>query len=235
MNTPEHTRRYTWLLFDADGTLLDYDASEDSALRTAAASFGLETTSEIREAYREINAALWRELEKGEISSERLRVLRFERLAEYLGVKLDAERFSGVYLEELARSGFMIEGAREMLEDLPKQISKAIITNGIRDTQFGRLKQAGILDDFSHIVVSETAGAAKPSSVFFDYVMERLGDVPRESILVIGDSLSSDIAGGIGYGLDTCWFNPSRSANNGPNRPTYEISRWEDLFAILRA
>lgn len=233
MDKAENSRRYSWLLFDADGTLLDYNAAEESALRTAAAEFKLKITPEIRTLYREINAALWEELEKGIVSSEKLRVLRFERLAEHLGVQLDAEHFSNVYLRELAQSGFMMEGAREMLEKLPKTVSKAIITNGIKDTQFGRLKQAGILDYFSHVVVSETAGAAKPSPIFFDSVMGLIGHVPLKSILVIGDSLSSDIAGGIGYGLDTCWFNPAGKVGDSSVLPTYEISGWEDLFGIL--
>ena len=225
--------RYSWLLFDVDGTLLDYDAAEDHALGAAAAAFGLKVTPEVRSLYRSINAALWAELEKGTVSSAELRVLRFDRLAARLGMTLDAASFSEAYLAELSRAGFLIDGAREMLDGLPETISKAVITNGIRDTQYGRLTRAGILDEFDHIVISETAGAAKPSPLFFDYLMDLIGDVPLERMLVIGDSLSSDIAGGVGYGIDTCWFNPGGKANDGPHAPTYEISDWREFVEVI--
>ena len=231
MNSP--VLRYSWLLFDADGTLLDYDAAEDHALRIAAESFGWTATPEIRELYRTINSELWLGLEKGTVTSEELRVLRFVRLSERCGWKLDAEAFSDAYLTELSRGGFLIEGAEAMLDRLPVGISKAIVTNGIRDTQFGRLAAAGILEKFAHVVVSETAGAAKPSPVFFDYVMNLIGGVPPDRMLLIGDSLSSDIAGGVGCGIDTCWFNPGGKANNSPFEPTYEISLWEEFAEIV--
>ncbi|RKX73341.1 MAG: noncanonical pyrimidine nucleotidase, YjjG family, partial [Spirochaetes bacterium] len=108
-----------------------------------------------------------------------------------------------------------------------------IITNGIKDTQYGRLKKAGLMEIFEEIIISEEAGIAKPAVGFFDYALERIGFRQIENMLVIGDSLSSDIAGGAGYGIDTCWFNPEGLENNSSVKPTYEISGWDGLFKIL--
>jgi 2-haloacid dehalogenase len=227
------TTRYSWLLFDADGTILDYNAAEIHSLTTAAASFGYDVTPEILNLYREINSALWADLERGNISSLELRVKRFESLAARLNWTVSAEDFSRIYLEKLGNSGFMINGARGMLDKLPDNMQRAIITNGIKDTQYGRLKQADLMDDFTHIIISEEAGVAKPAAGFFDYALERIGSNLIEEMLIIGDSLSSDIAGGVGYGIDTCWYNPQGLENRTQVKPTYEIADWGGLFSIL--
>ncbi len=226
-------KKYSWLLFDADGTILDYHAAEIFSLESAAASFGLEISAEVLNLYREINSALWADLEKGRISSLELRVKRFDTLATRLGWDISAEKFSQAYLRELGDSGFMMPGARKMLAEIPRDIHKAIITNGIKDTQYGRLMKAGLIDIFEEIIISEETGIAKPAAGFFDYTLERIGSSQIENMLVIGDSLSSDIAGGAGYGIDTCWFNPEKLENNTSVKPTYEISDWDGLFKIL--
>jgi len=225
--------RYSWLLFDADGTFLDYRAGESHSLRAAAASFGRDADEEALNLYRTINSGLWAELEKGRISSLELRIRRFEQLCEQLGWDIPAADFSRAYLEELGGSGFMIPGAREMLGNIPDAIHKAVITNGIRDTQYGRLRKAGLMDVFDEIIISEEAGIAKPAAGFFDYALDRIGSRNKDDMLIIGDSLSSDIAGGVGYGIDTCWFNPGGGENKSGITPTYEISDWEGLFRIL--
>ncbi len=225
--------RYTWLLFDADGTLLDYKAAETYALKTAVESFGYRISSDVRERYHRINSGYWAMLEKGEISSKELRVRRFETLAEELNWTFDAADFSTLYLRELGCSGFMIEGARDMLERLPSHMTSVIITNGIKDVQYGRLNDAGIRDLFAEVIISEEAGEAKPSSVFFDYAFERMNFPEKDKMLVIGDSLTSDIAGGNGYGIDTCWFNPEGYKNTSEIKPTYEVRNWQGFFDIL--
>ncbi len=227
------TTRYSWLLFDADGTILDYDAAETHSLTSAAATLGYDVTSEILKLYREINSALWADLEQGNISSLELRVKRFDSLAVRLNWTVSAEDFSRIYLEKLGNSGFMMNGARGMLDRLPDTMQRAIITNGIKDTQYGRLKQAGLMEDFAQIVISEEAGIAKPAAGFFDYALERIGSNRIDEMLVIGDSLSSDIAGGVGYGIDTCWYNPQGLENRTEVIPTYEIADWDGLFSIL--
>jgi 2-haloacid dehalogenase len=224
---------YTTLLFDADGTLLDYDVAESHSLAAAAGSFALEVTPEILEVYRRINSALWTDLEKGLIDSLTLRVRRFELLARSTGWNIEAEAFSRRYLEELGCSGFLIPGTEAMLDALPARLTKAVITNGIRDVQYGRLTRAGLANRFEHIIISEDAGAAKPSPLFFDYALERIGSRNPLEYLIIGDSLTSDIAGGAGYGIDTCWFNPGGLSNGTDIVPDYEISGWHELPSII--
>lgn len=229
------SKQYSWLLFDADGTILDYVAAEAYSLKTAAASFGYQITPEITVLYKKINSALWAELEKGNISSLELRVKRFDSLAAELGWTVSPSDFSSTYLEALGDSGFMIPGAREMLDNLPERMNRAIITNGIKDTQYGRLRKADLMNDFAHVIISEEAGVAKPAAGFFDYTLEIIRSRKTAEMLVIGDSLSSDIAGGVGYGIDTCWYNPDRLMNETDIKPTFEISDWEGLFGILLA
>lgn len=225
---------YSWLLFDADGTILDYNTAETHSLKAAAASFGFDVNPEILSLYNEINSALWVDLERGNITSLELRVKRFDSLASRMDWDVSAVDFSRTYLQELGNSGFMIPGAREMLADLPGDMQRAIITNGIKDTQYGRLKKADLMNDFVEIIISEEAGSAKPAAAFFDYTLDRIGFRNREEMLIIGDSLSSDIAGGVGYGIDTCWFNPEGRENKTGVEPTYEISCWDDLFEIIK-
>jgi YjjG family noncanonical pyrimidine nucleotidase len=225
--------KYSWLLFDADGTILDYRAAEAYSLKAAASFFGEDVNEKALKLYQEINSAFWAELEKGTITSLELRVRRFETLSARMGWDISAEEFSRVYLHELGQSGFMMPGAAQMLKGLPGGIKKAIITNGIKDTQYGRLKKASLMGTFDEIIISEEAGVAKPAAGFFDYTLERIGSRDKDDMLIIGDSLSSDIAGGAGYGIDTCWFNPEGLENGSELEPTYEIADWDGLFRIL--
>ena len=228
-------RRYLWLLFDADGTILDYKAAEADALKAAIDAFGFALSDEVRDRYHVINSALWARLEQGTVSSAELRVRRFEELAAEFGWSVDAAALSEVYLGELSRGGHMMPGAMDMLDRLPEDRNRAIITNGIRDVQYGRLAAAGIRDRFAAVAISEEIGVAKPAPGYFDYVLDLIGFRDTSRMLVIGDSLSSDMAGGIGYGIDTCWFNPGRKANPTELRPTYEIAAWPELFPIIES
>lgn len=225
--------RFDWILFDADGTLLDYDAAESHSLSVSAGSFGVSLSPGMHQAYREINSALWRKFELGQVSSEALRVRRFDELAELFGWKISGSDFSNAYLSVLSRSGHMMKGARVMLDSLPGDYQLAVITNGIRDVQYGRLSEAGILDKFEHIIISEDAGAAKPSPDFFDYMCRKIDETRKDRMLIVGDSISSDITGGVGYGIPSVWFNPESIPNRTAVQPDWEIRDWNGLKRIL--
>jgi 2-haloacid dehalogenase len=224
---------YTWLLFDADGTLFDYDRAEATALEQAFAEVGTVFEPTCLSTYREINARIWREFENGRINAEQLRLRRFELLFEALGQPLVPAEFSRVYLRHLARASHLIDGAQEVIPALCAKYRLALITNGLRDVQRPRLAGSAIRDCFKQVIISEEIGAAKPDPAIFDAAFERLGRPPRAEVLLIGDSLTSDIAGGRRYGLDTCWFNPTGAARPADATSTYEIRQLNELARLL--
>ncbi|CAG0945216.1 2-haloacid dehalogenase [Anaerolineae bacterium] len=225
--------KYTWLLFDADGTLFDYDQAEASALQRTFENFRLQYEPAYREIYRRINHQLWIEFENGSVSSELLRVKRFELLFAEIGIAVNTESFSNKYLSNLANASELMDGAFEVVQVLRERYQLGLITNGLKDVQRPRLVQSALRDCFAVFVISEEVGAAKPDPAIFDVAFQRMGNPTRDQVLLIGDSLTSDIQGGNNYGIDTCWFNPSHAPRNDSVTSTYEISRLNDLVQIL--
>lgn len=226
-------RRYRWLLFDADGTLFDYEAAEAAALDATWESLGLIRPPGLLAAYRRINAELWRLYETGGIAQPVLQVERFVRLLAELDGAADPATVSRDYLGQLARQAFLLPGARELLDWAAERFRLALITNGIPEVQRPRIRRSGFDRLFPVVVISGEEGVAKPAPEIFDVALERMGAPAREEVLMIGDSLSSDVRGGVDSGLDTCWYNPAElDAGDGPE-PRYEIGRLEDLRAIL--
>ncbi|MBI5304776.1 MAG: noncanonical pyrimidine nucleotidase, YjjG family [Chloroflexi bacterium] len=225
--------KYSWLLFDADGTLFDYDQAEQSALRRTFDDFSLRDEPAYREIYRRINHRLWLDFENGAISSESLRVKRFELLFAEIGVAVNPESFGEKYLNNLANASELMDGAFEIVQVLRAHYQLGLITNGLKAVQRPRLAQSALRDCFAAFVISEEVGAAKPDPAIFDVAFQRMGNPTRDQVLLIGDSLTSDIQGGNNYGIDTCWFNPARAPRNDRVVITYEISRLNDLVRIL--
>jgi 2-haloacid dehalogenase len=227
-------KSYTAVLFDADGTLLDYKRSESYALENALVSLGLGSKSaDYVSCYRAINKTLWDELEKGRLSSGELRVLRFEKLFSEIGVRADAQAFSTVYLDFLSQTGFLLPHAADVLEYLHRKYILILITNGFQEVQYSRLKEAGIFDYFDPVVISEEVGAKKPDEDFFSETFRRVKNVEKSAALLVGDSLSSDILGGKRFGIDTCWYNPEGATNDTEVLPTFEIRDLSELYSML--
>ena len=227
---------YELILFDADDTLFDYKKSEAYALSQAFANAGLEVGNEVVDSYRTINQQLWNEYEKGIVTLDHLRSERFRRLFEThaLAVDYPIDQFGQTYARHLGEGAFLIEGAEEICTTLRENgVRLAIITNGIKEVQLVRIKSTGMDKHFERMIVSEDAGARKPSERIFDYAFEKLGVTDKRKVLIVGDSLSSDIAGGFRYGIDTCWFNPKGLPNMTESKPTYEIGRLAELLAYI--
>ncbi len=225
---------YEWLLIDADDTLFDYDAAEVQALERAFADFGLALKPCHVEAYRRINKALWLAFEGGAISQQALRTERFRKLFQEIGITADEEAFSSYYLVHLGQSGILLPGAKALLEALAGRVGLALITNGIAAVQRSRLACSGLERYFDVVVISEEVGAAKPDQVIFDAAFVRMGNPSRSAVFMVGDSLSSDMAGAIAYGVDACWFNPQ-----GKPRPVdlglcYEIRRLDEVLDFFQ-
>jgi len=218
------TKKYDIFLFDADNTLYDFNKAEANALKIMFDYCGFNYTKGILARYREISAPVWDSYEKNEISLEELQTLRFVRLFTDIGVFHDADDFNTRYLAELGKGAFLIDGALEICREISannKQIF--IITNGIQTTQKSKIKYSPIKDYITDFFVSEFVGHRKPERAYFEYVLSHIPQVEKDRILIVGDSLTADIAGGNNTGIDTCWFNEHECVNNTNIVPVYEI------------
>ncbi|MBA3533089.1 MAG: noncanonical pyrimidine nucleotidase, YjjG family [Ardenticatenales bacterium] len=230
------TQRYEWLLFDADGTLFDYDRSEGIALQRALTDVGLPFESPHLPLYREINLQLWQALERGEVTPARLRVQRFERLLAAIAPEAALETvtlLSIAYVNHLAGCAELIDGAEAVLDALAEHYRFAILTNGLHIVQHSRLACSTIRHHIAHLVTSEEVGYAKPRREFFEAALARLGSPAKSAVLMIGDSLTSDMQGGVDYGIDTCWYNPTAQIRPARLPLTYEIAALAELVELL--
>jgi 2-haloacid dehalogenase len=226
-------KHYDWLWFDADGTLFDYNRAEATALQNSFKLLSLQFEDRYLDAYREINSKLWQRLERHEIKPEVLRVHRFELLFETLSLNGIPDQFSTVYVEQLAICAELVDGAHEVLQNLHGRSHIVIVTNGLQAVQRSRVERSTIKGFIEEIIISEEVGAAKPHAAFFDSAMEQTGHPRKSDVLIIGDSLTSDIRGGVEYGLDTCWYNPAAQSKPEELPITYEIRRLDELLAII--
>ena len=226
-------KHYPWLWFDADGTLFDYERAEGLALKNTFGSLDLYFEDGYLDIYQRINEGLWRALEKQEISSDALRVRRFELLLEALKVTGSADQMSATYIEQLGLRAELMDGAYEVLDTLHGKCKFAIVTNGLQAVQRSRLEHSTIKHFISELIISDEVGAAKPQTAFFDEAFARTGHPDKSDVLIIGDSLTSDIRGGVDYGIDTCWYNPKAEARPENLPITYEIRHLHELLELL--
>ena len=224
---------YRYLLFDADGTLFDFERAEAEALRQTLHLHELQWSVRARDLYRDINQNLWQEFEQGLISKDRLQIERFKRLLEQVPLPGDPEVINTSYVNELGRCSFLFDGAEDICRRLSDHHKLAIITNGIAGVQYPRFEKSPLAAIISDLFISEEIGYQKPQAEFFTHVLAALQIEDRKSALVIGDSLTADIMGGINAGIDTCWYNPRHLPQDSLIRPTYEIDRLEALFNLL--
>jgi 2-haloacid dehalogenase len=224
---------YSLIFLDADETLFDFKKAEEYALDQAFVQRALELNDETRLAYAEINAELWRRLEKGKIDQKSLRVERFRLLFERLGIDHDAASFSDAYVSWLSKASFLLDGAEDLCAYLSEKYELVILSNGIAEVQRGRFALSPIRDLVSDIVISEEEGCAKPDPAIFERALSRAGLFDKAQTLMIGDSLSSDIQGGANFGIDTCWINWSGAPNDTELRPTYEVRSLGEIKNIL--
>ena len=219
---PANKTPYSWLFFDADDTLFDYSRAEASALAATADEFGLASVPDLMPTYQAINAQIWVEFEQGKIDALELRSKRFARLFARLGIQAEVEDFSLRYLVHLSQGFFLFDGAPELLARLGQRFQMGLITNGLPEVQRPRLAGSGIAGHFKFVAISEEVGSAKPDPAFFSAAMAMAGDPDQRQVLVIGDSLNSDIRGGIQAGLDTLWYNPKGKPPDPRWQVTYE-------------
>ena len=226
--------RYDVLLCDADNTIFDFNQAEENAFAKACAHMGFEATDELYAAYSKINSALWKLLEQGGITQKVLRVRRFEQFFEAIDRgDLDAQEMATVYADALGRQSVPIQGAIEAVARWSKIVPVIIVTNGISKIQHGRMDGSEVRHYISGMVISEEVGAAKPDPKMLEIAMEMAGVRNKRRALMLGDSLSSDIAAAANAGVDACWYNP-HGVENKKNLPVaYEITDLDQVDAIL--
>ena len=223
---------YTTVLFDLDHTLLDTDGSFEHAFAAAMASIDVEDAAPVRPLFDDINGALWREVERGHLNPNDLHPRRFERLVDRLEVDADPVVAATAFAEGHAQNAKLFPGARGLIKGASERYTTAIITNGVSAIQHGVLGQLGLSETFDAVVISSEIDANKPAPAFFDAAFERLGIEDRSTSLVVGDSLTSDIQGGINAGVDTLWLN-WRGVEAGAPTPTHTVRSISQLHSFL--
>lgn len=200
--------KYTNVLFDADGTLFDFLRCEDEAVREVMETEGITPTDQKVKLYSEINDGLWKKLERGEIEKSVLTYRRFELLLEALGAEGDATAMAKNYMSALSARVYVFEGVEQMCQALFGKVKLYIVTNGIETVQKRRFAHCNIDRYFEDMFISGEVGYEKPSIEYFEHVQSHIEGFDKESALIVGDSLTSDMRGGINFGIDTCWYNP---------------------------
>lgn len=226
--------KYYCVLFDADNTLLNFDAAESKALAETLVNYGIEPDAETVQTYRTINEELWAQLEKGQIRREKLLNERFTRFLKAIDAAGNGAEMNRYYLEQLSSHPDLMNGeVLDVLHELSEVATLAIVSNGVAKVQNRRVEESGILNYMEEVFVSEKMDSEKPNRKIFDAALRALGVENREHVLMVGDSLSSDVQGGANAGLDTCWFNPDHAENPGKVIPTYEIASLTELYSIV--
>jgi putative hydrolase of the HAD superfamily len=224
------------IFFDADGTLLDFKKAEKEALIKLSKWMSTgHSLSDFTRAYHEVNTKMWMELEEGQITAEELKTQRFYRFAKIMDSNQDAQELSDFYLAALGEGHFYLKDAPELLNALGNRYPLVMVTNGLSLVQRARFKALEFDKIFHKILISEEEGSAKPETEMFKRGAEAIGMPLGSEILMVGDSLTSDIAGGIAAGISTCWFNPDRWENASPFKPDYEISNLMELLELLES
>lgn len=228
-------KKYEYILFDADGTLFDFKKCESEALRLATSRLNIQIDDKGVRLYSDINDSLWKALERGEIEKEALKVKRFELFGQQYGFECDFSLLAKTYADELALQSFMIDGAIDICGYLFKKYKLFIITNGIEYVQKKRFALSPLLEFFQQLFISGEIGFEKPSIKFFEAVEKGINGFDKNKALVVGDSLTSDMAGGISAGIDCCFYNPERKTipENMKNSIKYDIATLSDLREFL--
>lgn len=219
------------VFIDIDGTLLDFEACVEESMRIGLTENGIEYKPEMLETFHRINNGLWRDLEQGKLTFEKLLEIRWATIFEALEIKLDGPEFEKYFRKRLHESAIPMEGSCEMLEYLSGKYRLFAASNGPHEQQVQRMEKAGMAKYFEEIFTSGKIGAEKPSADFFAYCFENVGDVEPEESAMLGDSLTSDMKGGFDFGMKTVWFNL-----NGKEAPEWidnEIKSLDEVKNIL--
>ncbi len=220
-----------FLFLDLDDTILDFKKAERVALEKTMRSFGIEPTDENCRIYSHINQAHWEALERGELTRQQVMIGRFFAFFEAVGIQADARACAKQYAENLGIGHYFLPGAEAAVERLSKKYKLYIASNGTKDIQVPRLQSADIAKYCCDVFISEDIGENKPAIGYFEKCFARIPNFDHSKAMIVGDSLSSDIQGGINAGILTCWVNPKHK--EAKVKPDYEIESITQLEELL--
>lgn len=223
------------ILWDVDGTLLDFDAAERAAIRALFTEFNLgECTDAMIRRYSEINKRYWQRLERGEITKKEVLIGRFNEFFESEGIDCRAaEAFNAKYQLRLGDTIVFHDDSLELVKALRGKVKQYVVSNGTVEAQSKKLRLSGLGELMDGVFLSEHIGAEKPSMIFFDKVFEEISAEDKRSIMIVGDSLTSDIQGGNNAGIITCWYNPHNNKASDEYDIDYEISNLHQIYEII--
>lgn len=226
-------KSYDIIFFDLDDTLFDFRSAQQAAFSKVFEQYKLNDIEQYEKSYRSISKVLWRDLENGLISLSKLGSERFRRLFVEHELELDDVTFNQDYLKFLGEQTHLVQGAEKVIKELSHK-RLAAITNGFTDVQISRINKSPLAGRFEHIIISEATGFQKPQAGIFDDAFEKMKITNKAKVLMVGDSLTSDIQGGLNYGIDTCWFNPKSDENLSSIKPNYEVNHLEGLLKVVK-
>ncbi len=225
---------YGIVLLDADNTLFDFSKSERKSIFSTYAELNLPCSEEKLTEYKKINDEIWGLIERTPGDNTPLLISRFEKIFKLFGDKADPKTANEIYRIKLSEGHDMLYGARKLLTSLYSSGKRMfLITNGIIETQRKRLKEAHLNKFFENVFISDEIGARKPTEEYFEYCAEKINGFDKKNSIVVGDSLRCDMLGGINFGVDTCWFNPSGKTNDLLLPVTYEVKTHKQVARII--
>ena len=227
--------KYEVIIFDADETLFDFEKAEKVAFINLLKEYNFEDIDYIYEAYRKINLLIWQEFEQGLITQNALKTERFLRLSKQLNLDFKADIMAKRFTPHLANASYLYPESLELVKRLSKDYRLLIITNGLKEIQEKRISSSIIAPYFEAIIISEVVMVAKPDPKIFEYALEAINYHNKSKVLMVGDSITSDIKGGINFGIDTCWYNPHKVNNHTNIKPTYIINSLFELDKIIKS
>ena len=225
------------ILWDVDGTLLDFRLAEKLAIKACFERFDIHPcTDEMIARYAQINAKYWLMLEMGEITKPQVLRGRFQEFFALEQISFDdIEEFNALFQIKLGDTIVFNDDGYNIVKELKESVKQYAVTNGTFAAQERKLKKSGLIELFDDVFISDKIGWEKPSMGFFNYVFENMPDYSKSEMLIVGDSLTSDIQGGNNAGIRCCWYNPRRAANDKKLRIDYEISNLWEIKKIIAA
>ena len=224
--------KFDLVLFDIDGTLLDFDLAEKNALADTLNEYNFICNDEILNRHPEINIFYWKQLEKGLVDKKQLAYKRYEQLFSEYEIETDIDTFNFKYRNRLKEGAYLLDNAMEICQELHEnKIKLGVASNGGNDIQIRRIKKIGLDKYLDYMFVSEEIGYNKPHKEYFEHIFQKIEDIPKKKIMMVGDSLTADIQGGKNAGIITCWYNPNGESSIENIKPDYEI---KDLLELRK-